>query len=107
MRMSTHVNNTGVARLSLEGELDAQVKESLLSSLSELLRASTNTCVIVELDDVTFMDSGGIGALVEGYRQADAAGKGYQVLGATGMVQRVLEITGVAGLLADGIEQRS
>lgn len=107
MRMSTHVDNTGVARLSLEGEIDAQVKDSLMSTLSRLLENSANQCVIVELDNVTFLDSGGIGVLVDGYRLADAAGKGYQVLGATGLVQRVLEITGVAGLLSTGIEQRS
>jgi ABC-type transporter Mla MlaB component len=48
--------------------------------------------VIVDLSDVTFLDSSGISALLRGRRLADDTHPGYHVTGARGLVLTVLEL---------------
>ena len=56
----------------------------------------------MDLDAVTFVDSGGIGVLVKGFHSASEAGCGYKVVNPQGIVRQVLEITGVFTALTDG-----
>jgi anti-sigma B factor antagonist len=51
--------------------------------------------VNVDLSDLAYLDSSGIGGLVKGRRKADKTGVAYRVTGATGMVRQVLSLTGV------------
>ncbi|MBB5868756.1 anti-sigma B factor antagonist [Allocatelliglobosispora scoriae] len=99
--MSTHVDHDGTVRLTLDGEIDLQVKDELDTTLNDVL-ASDSPGVLIDVTAVTFLDSSGIGTLVRGYRQAEIADKGFRITGAQGMVLRVLQVTGVAELLAAG-----
>jgi anti-sigma B factor antagonist len=56
--------------------------------------------VRVDMAEVTFLDSTGIRALVQGYRTAQTRGSGLYVVGAQQWVAKVLEVTGVGPLLA-------
>ena len=56
--------------------------------------------VVVDLAEVRFCDSSGIRVLVHGRRLADERGLSYRVIGATGIVLDVLEVTGVWALLS-------
>ncbi len=49
--------------------------------------------VVVDLSDVEFIDSTGLGALVAAWRRSKERGGSLRVAGATGNVQAVLEIT--------------
>jgi anti-anti-sigma factor len=91
-----------VVRLS--GDVDLSVSPMLEEVLIEVLRGGAGR-VIVDLRDLRFMDSSGINALVRGYRMAADGGRTLSVCNATGMVARVLEITGVARALAAGTSQ--
>lgn len=103
-RLTTTVRvGPGYVRLALAGEID-------LSSVDVLLRAQGDALamaafrrlhgVVVDLDQVTFLDSTGIGTLVGGYRQAATAGLTYQLENARGAVARVLHVAGVLATLA-------
>lgn len=50
--------------------------------------------VVVDCADVTFMDSMGLNALVEGLRVAEAAELGFELTGLSDPVLRVLELSG-------------
>lgn len=90
----------GVASIYLSGEIDLAARPSLRAAISDQLHHEAVVRVIVDLSDVTFLDSSGIGALIGCRRMADESGKPMHVLGAQGRVKAVLDLTGVSSLLA-------
>ncbi|MEV6601089.1 STAS domain-containing protein [Actinoplanes sp. NPDC051346] len=84
--------------LALAGECDLEGRDRL----SELLLDAVGRAdlVVVDLTEVTFIDSSGIHALVTAHHAARRAGKRLHVVNAAGVVATVLEITGVAQLLS-------
>ena len=91
--------------LRLSGELDLAATRELAASLNELVGTATHAAV-VDASDVTFMDSGGLGALVraaERLRRRSASlilvcppGPVAELLDATGMRDRFLVMNGDA-----------
>ena len=93
--------------VALLGECDLTVREELTSAL--LAAISRSPVVCVDLSGLTFMDSSGIHALVVGYHAVQERGRQLYVVGATGLVSTVLDVTGVTDLLRppDGGAPRS
>jgi anti-sigma B factor antagonist len=86
-------------RIELHGELDLDTAPEL----TEQLDAVTNrgaVLVIVDLGDVTFLDSSGLRALVNGARTIEESGGRLLIEGASGAVARVLELTDLLRRLA-------
>ena len=82
----------GTALLRLSGELDINTRDDL----REALVAAVGTGdVVIDLDEVTFIDSEALGALIEGYNAARANGTGFRLINAHGLVDRVLSVSGV------------
>jgi anti-sigma B factor antagonist len=65
-----------------------------------LTRGDRATPLVVDLAGLQFMDSAGISALLKGRRHAVDAGRDLRVVGATGLVLEVLQLTGVWPLLS-------
>jgi anti-anti-sigma factor len=82
-------------RLRVAGEIDLSNIEALQAEVANAVESGETRLVVVDLAEVTFLDSSGISALLKGRRLADDAGKGFRVEGAQGMVREVLTITGV------------
>jgi anti-anti-sigma factor len=101
MRTTVDVDDRGIAQLRLAGELDLQVRAELNRAIADAFTVG-RTGVVVDLTGVTFLDSSGLGALVQGYQRAVRDGSGYRIRGAEGVVARVLEISGVGDLLSLG-----
>ena len=89
----------GVVQLRLGGELDLAAKPAVNDLVSRRLADAAITRLVIDLTDVTFIDSSGIGTLIGCRNLADRAGKTLQVIGAHGRVARVLDLTGVGELL--------
>jgi anti-anti-sigma factor len=78
--------------VTLHGELDVSSADGLSNSLVEL----AGSTLVVDLSDLTFMDSSGIGALVRARNRIRADGLGDLVLTRPGaIVRRALEIVGL------------
>ena len=78
--------------VTLDGELDVASADGLANSLVEL----AGSTVVVDLSDLTFMDSCGIGALVRARNRIRDGGLGELVLARpTVIVQKALEIVGL------------
>jgi anti-sigma B factor antagonist len=95
------VRIAGDARVVVSGELDMATSPQLTSALETMARRGTQR-VVVDLLEVTFMDSSGISALCKAQTTLRADGCEL-VLGPTSSrVDAVLEITGVDGAFSRG-----
>lgn len=89
--------------VAVSGEIDLAVHEAFLESLESAIKTADVEQagkVVVDLTDTSFLDSTGIRVLIQGQETAAAAGVGYTVTGASGLVHRVLTVTGVLDLLS-------
>ncbi len=84
----------GVSTLRLSGEIDLTTVEQLREAITREIERDVVAAVLIDLDRVTFLDSTGIGALVQSRGVASRHGKPLEVANAHGLVRRVLEVTG-------------
>jgi anti-anti-sigma factor len=85
-----------VVRVS--GDVDiATVGEFLTQARVALANATTG--VEIDLGEVTFIDSTGLGALVRLRAEAKASGKDLQLVHVPGQVSRLLDLTGLSEIL--------
>jgi anti-sigma B factor antagonist len=89
----------GVALLRLRGEFDLDNCAALLAAITTALADATVRRVVIDLGEVTFIDSATIGTLIDGHVDAVRSGRSLHIERAHGSVLRVLQITGVADLL--------
>ncbi len=74
--------------------------------IADLLRATSyalatgRSMIVVDLSQVTFMDSRGLAGLIAAYKRVKASGGLFSVCGARGQPQMLLELTEVKTLLA-------
>ena len=77
--------------IALSGELDA----CTCRGLTESLIGPPGSLIVIDLGELTFMDSSGIGAIQAARRRAIEDGGNLVVCRPSPMVYRVLEITGL------------
>lgn len=86
----------GVTRVSLSGELDMLSASCLGDALAA---ARGNVAVILDLSQLTFMDSSGLHAILTARNRLSEAGCRLVILRGSHQVQRVFEVSGVDGVL--------
>ncbi|HEY8467516.1 MAG TPA: STAS domain-containing protein [Solirubrobacterales bacterium] len=82
----------------LIGEFDVASAEKVDSILRDCERRARST-VLVDLEDLDFIDSTGLKTLLEAKRRAEGDGLFLRATGCRGAVARLLEVTGVDGEL--------
>jgi anti-sigma B factor antagonist len=88
----------GLTVVGLSGELDVEPAADL-RTLFDMLVEDRRVDVLVDLRLLTFCDSVGLSALIHGYHACQTAGGSFRVTGDTGLVSRLLHLTGVRDLL--------
>jgi anti-sigma B factor antagonist len=83
---------------ALTGEIDLSVADELGARISELLRRGSAT-VVLDLAQLTFIDSSGCRLLVMASREAAEAKRRLVVRNLGGSPRRVLEMTGITDAL--------
>lgn len=88
---STHV-------IKLTGEVDAytapKLKEELIPATEK-----PDTEIVMDLSDIEYMDSTGLGVIIAGLKSAQKNNNKLQVKGLTPRVERLFKITGLLDLL--------
>jgi anti-anti-sigma factor len=84
---------TGVVRLRLSGAVDLASRDELFSSGKGVLSDSSN--LVLNLSDVQFMDSTGIGTLIDLAREAEELGRSFAIEDPSQRVLRILTLTGL------------
>jgi anti-sigma B factor antagonist len=90
--------DSGLTIVRLEGPLDVAGAHELRDVLGERITGA-GARVLLDLRDVTLIDSSGVGVLVGAHRRADAAGAGFALAGARATVGRVFALTRTDRLL--------
>ena len=87
----------GHRTLVLHGELDIATAPELVELLERMRRQKHS--VVVDLAEVTFMDSTGLTTLMDARLAADRNGWSFAVRRPSSAVRRVFDLAGVARLL--------
>ena len=87
-----YAEGPGVTRVTPSGELDIATAPQLADALSEAARGSA--AVILDLNELMFMDSSGLHAILSAHTRLNEAGCRLVLVAACHQVQRVFEVTG-------------
>lgn len=90
------IDNVGevlVARL--HGEIDLKVSGALREALDRALERFPARHLVFDFEDVSFIDSTGLGVVLGRYKKVAGAGGKLGVIGLRASVRRVLELSGI------------
>src|SRR4051812_32656061 len=88
-----------------QGEIDLATANELKNSLLDAIETNAR-CLIVDLSDVSFVDSTGLGVLLFVQRRMEASGGRIVTVCGDPLVRRIFEVTGVMSVLSV-VETRS
>lgn len=91
---------SGVAVVSVSGEVDVATCRLLRGALLRVVTDEKYRGLVVNLAGVTFIDSTGIGVLVGVWRRVMATDSGLAVAMPSPQVQKVLDATGLTEVLS-------
>ena len=94
------VRPDGTVDVRLNGTLDIGARPGLHGALAAVAGEPGVTAVRVDLSEVTFLDSEALAGLIQGFTEARRAGLDFAVVGAQGLVHRVLVVTGTLALFS-------
>ena len=95
----TQRSAAGVVIFELHGRLVFEDGDEVFRECVSSLIKTGPLALLVDLHDVGYMDSAGIGALVEGYLRITRRGGEMRLLSPSDHVQRVLDITRLSTVL--------
>lgn len=101
-----HAETNGVQELSVAGEIDAYTAPQLRKELLPLMEAE-GTTVSVDLSQVEYMDSTGLGIFVAAFKSSKKHESQLQLQGMTPRVKRLFDITGLAEIIDHEVKGRT
>ena len=88
----------GYTVLRPQGRLNMEAAPRLRTAIEEVVRDGVSR-VVLDLSEVTFMDSSGLGAVIAGLKRARQAGGDLRLAGAGEQVQTVMRLTNLDRVL--------
>jgi anti-sigma B factor antagonist len=92
--ITVHKASEGNAVVAVGGEIDVYTSPSLQERLVDVLKDGSSS-IVLDLSDVTFLDSTGLGVLITALKRCRSAGGDLELVTAQPNVLKVLEITGL------------
>jgi len=86
--------SNGTITVRLHGEVDVMVVDQVRVALADALSDNPRS-VVVDMSDLSFIDSTGLGALVFGFQRARDAGVGFRLARPTSGVRQILVLSGL------------
>ena len=93
MEISHQELDENVSLIRLNGRLDARTSAEVKEALQELLKDPGQQKIIIDLEEVPFIDSSGLAALVSGLRLARESKGDIVLSGAQSQAQIVFRLT--------------
>ena len=92
------LSDDGTATVTVLGEIDFSNADEVSQSIRDAVTVWAPPTIEVDLKDATFIDSTGLGALIEGYRATIEGESRFVVVNPTKSFRRVLSVTGLCDL---------
>ncbi|MBN2737487.1 MAG: STAS domain-containing protein [Spirochaetales bacterium] len=96
MKVTTRQENH-VSIVDISGEMDSSALEALM--IVNKLTTNSNSCIIINLEKATFIDSTGLGSLLQIYKQLRHRKIPFYVVSAQGAVKKVFDVTKMEKML--------
>ncbi|MFF2090224.1 STAS domain-containing protein [Paenibacillus sp. NPDC058174] len=97
---------TNAYLLSLRGELDLSVVPQLRAVLEPVVH-QTDRALILNLQDLTYIDSTGIGIIVSVLKIRDGLNAPFAVQHIPPSIKRLFDLTGISAYLTEGTENKA
>ena len=81
--------------VSLKGQIDLHVSPKVAESLAALIKQRLSP-VVVDLSDVTYIDSSGLAVLINAEQNVETYGGKFMLAGVQPEVQSILEVAGLS-----------
>ena len=85
----------------LKGELDDHVAANLRQTLKDILKKNPEYSLLLNLQDLSFIDSSGVGVILGRYRDMEQDQREIMLCGLKPQVRRVLDLAGVLKIIAN------
>ncbi|MBU2667677.1 STAS domain-containing protein [Actinoplanes bogorensis] len=96
------LDTDGAAVVTVEGEIDFSNADELAGCVRDAVAEWSPPIVRVDLRSATFIDSTGLGALIEGYRATTDIESRFCVVNPSPAFRRVLDVTGLCDFFGLG-----
>lgn len=80
---------------SLNGELDHHSAEKVKKELDRLIRRYKDADLVLDLKNLSFMDSSGLGVILGRYKALKAAGHSMYVKNPSRQIEKVFNVSGI------------
>lgn len=97
--MLSHVRKKDVLLVRLAGELDQCSASGIRRDLDQLLRDLRVRHLVIDLKDMPFMDSSGLGVILGRYRMMRERGGTVSLMHLSPQVKRVYDLSGMARII--------
>lgn len=97
--MLSHVRKKDVLLVRLTGELDQCSASGIRRDLDQLLLDPRVRHLVIDLGDMPFMDSSGLGVILGRYRMMQERGGTVSLMHLSPQVKRVYDLSGMARII--------
>ena len=97
--MLSHVRKQDVLLVRLTGELDQCSASGIRRDLDALLTDPRIRHLVIDLNDMPFMDSSGLGVILGRYRAMQTRGGTVSLMHLSPQVKRVYDLSGLARII--------
>lgn len=98
MSIALNLDERGLCA-SISGDIDHHNAKTIREALDRAVEKYLPCHLFIDLSDVTFMDSSGIGLVLGRYRNMSKRGKGLTVIVPQGRIRRILTMAAVDKLV--------
>lgn len=99
MRIQTTLHER-ILITALDGELDHMQAERIRAQVDAAFEKSSCKHIVIDMSNVTFMDSSGIGMIIGRYKNTEKRGGQVILTGMTDAVTKLYEISGLAKIIS-------
>ncbi|HWI54237.1 MAG TPA: anti-sigma F factor antagonist [Desulfobacteria bacterium] len=92
------VNNKKTTIVRVAGELDLVAAEQFRTEIDSAMEKNCSDNIILNLDEVRFIDSSGLGVILGRYKKVKMRGGKMALVSAPAQVKRILELSGVLNI---------
>ena len=86
-------------KLQLEEEVDHYISEKIKNRADFEIKSYMPKSVLLDFENVDFMDSSGIGMIIGRYKTAKLVGSDFKIINVKPPIKKILEVSGILKII--------